>query len=271
MSRSRPIGPTVVVAAVALVVAGTAVVAGWLSTGRAPDGAPRAAVAAAPAAPAVPDPRSAPAPPPAAAAAVDQIRAAAAVKDLGRKLADDDDPHIQALKARLAQKPEDVEALLGMGDLYVKRREYSKARGYYFYASQVAPDNLEARTHLGTVAYFMGHLDEALHHYQQALALDPDYTVALFEMGAALRFGKKDLPAAVETWEHFLRLDPDAPEADRVRQLVAEAKAMIANGTAPKPVPTAPPAPAPAPATAPRPGQAPDGKAPDGKAAESKG
>jgi len=200
-------------------------------------------------------------PPPApgsAAAEAERIRIEAATKALDAELAAGEDPHIMALRGMLAKNPEDVGALVAMGDVYVKRREYEKARGYYLRASQVAPANLEARTHLGTTAYFLGHTDEALHHYEEALALDPDYTVALFEMGAVLRYGKKDLPAAVATWEHFLRLDPKAPEADRIRDLVAEAKAMIAKGQVPAPAPAAPAHPF-VPATAPWPGQGADG------------
>jgi len=204
-------------------------------------------------------PTAAAAPAPGSAAAeAERIRIDAATKALDAELSAGEDPHIMALRGMLTRNPNDAGALLAMGDLYVKRREYEKARGYYLRAAQVEPANLQARTHLGTTAYFLGHTDEALHHYEEALALDPDYTVALFEMGAVLRYGKKDLPAAVATWEHFLRLDPDAPEAARIRDLVAEAKALIANGHAPAPEPAAPAQPF-EPATAPWPGQGGDG------------
>ncbi|MDH4230239.1 MAG: hypothetical protein OEW11_10940 [Nitrospirota bacterium] len=165
-------------------------------------------------------------------------------RDLESELDLGSDPVVRDLRQRLLRDPEDMEALLSMGYLHVQRREYDRARGYYLYASQVDPASLEARTHLGTVAYFLGNVEEALHHYQQVLALDKDYTVALFEMGAVLRYGKNDLPAAIETWEHFLRLDPDAEEAERIRGLVAEAKRMIRTGewkpTPPSARPTVP-------------------------------
>ncbi len=155
--------------------------------------------------------------------------------DLSKNLQGEIDPHLQAMRARLTENPNDMEALLSIGYRYVERRAYTKARGYYLRASQVDPKNLEARTHLGTVDYFLGHVDEALHHYGQVLAYDPDYAVALFEMGAVLRYGKEDLPAAVETWEHFLAVDPEAEESGKIRELVAEARQMIADGWQPKP------------------------------------
>lgn len=162
----------------------------------------------------------------------DQVAASLAA-EIQEKLSEPEGPAFQILRNRLQENPADVDALLSMGYLYVTRRDYLKARGYYLQASQEAPENLEARTHLGTVAYFLDNLDEALHHYQSVLALDPDYTVALFEMGAALRYGKEDLPAAIQTWERFLALDPEADEADQIRGLVAEAKQMIADGWQP--------------------------------------
>ncbi|MDH5527999.1 MAG: tetratricopeptide repeat protein [Nitrospirota bacterium] len=165
-----------------------------------------------------------------------------------------EDPMVVDLRQRLLRNPEDLEALLTMGYVHVQRKEYDKARGYYLYASQVDPRSLEARTHLGTTAYFLGNIEEALHHYDQVLALDPDYTVALFEMGAVLRFGKNDLPAAIRTWERFLELDPDAEEARQVRELVAEAKRMVDSGEWKPPAPHAKPEPV-DPETLPWPGQ----------------
>lgn len=160
-------------------------------------------------------------------AAPDHAGVQALASDLEAELAKENDPHLLALKGRLAQNPNDTEALLDIGFLYVKEKQYAKARGYYLRASQTAPKNLEARTHLGTVAYFLGDVDEALHHYDQVLALDPNYTVALFEMGAVLRFGKDDLQGAVDTWERFLELDPEAREAENIRNLVDQTKAQI--------------------------------------------
>lgn len=154
-----------------------------------------------------------------------------------------EDPVVVDLRQRLLHNPEDLEALLTMGYIHVQRKEYDKARGYYLYASQVNPRSLEARTHLGTTAYFLGNIDEAMHHYEEVLALDPDYTVALFEMGAVQRYGKNDLPGAIRTWERFLELDPDAEEARQIRELVAEAKRMVESGEWKPPAPEEKPKP----------------------------
>ena len=162
--------------------------------------------------------------------AVQSAQARSASREIRAHLEEPDDPHIEALRAALMENPNDIEILLSLGDVYVRERQYVKAKGYYLRASQVAPENLEARTHLGTVAYFLGDVDEALHHYDQVLALNPDYTVALFEMGAVLRYGKQDLPTAVKTWERFLALDPDAEESGQIRELVAEAKKIMTEG-----------------------------------------
>ncbi len=149
--------------------------------------------------------------------------------DLQARLQQESDPQILALKAQLGRNPEDVEALLSIGYLYVEKRDYAKARGYYLRAAKLAPKNPEARTHLGTVAYFLGNVDEALDHYRQVLALNPDYPVVWFEMGAVLRYGKSDLQGAVDAWERFLELDPTAKEADRIRQLVGETRTLMAE------------------------------------------
>lgn len=264
MSERTPVRPTVAVAAAALVVAVAVAVVGRVVSDPGPGSAPPASPHTAAPAPAGASGMGSAGVGPAEAA--ERIRRAKVQAQLAQALgetegspaatdpAGDDDPRLAPLEARLAEDPEDVDALLSAGYVYVEHHAYAKARDYYLRAARVAPDNVEARTHLGTVAYFLGDLDEALHHYEEALALNPDYAPAYFEMGAALRFGRQDLKGAVEAWEHFLSLDPDAQEAARIRELVAEARRMLAEGTAP-----APHAPPPAepfdPETAPWPGQ----------------
>jgi tetratricopeptide (TPR) repeat protein len=251
MPGTTPVRRAATVAA-ALALAAVTGVVGYLASGPHPR-TPERAEGPAPAPPA-PAPASDP------KSAADEVRVAKVRAGLEAKLAEEEDPHILALEARLKENPADVDALLSIGYLYVQRREYSKARGYYMRAAQVAPGNVEARTHLGSVAYFLGHLDEALHHYEQALALDPDYAPAYFEMGAALRFGRGDLQGAIDAWERFLVLDPQAEEADRIRELIAEARRMLAEGTAPNVRHPAEPGPVPEPVpidpeSAPWPGQ----------------
>jgi tetratricopeptide (TPR) repeat protein len=256
MSERKPVKPTVAVAAAALAVAVAVAAVGRLVSGPGGTPAPGAPQAAA-SAPSVANP----------ADAVDRIRRAKVQAQLAQALGETeggptathpagaDDPRLAPLQARLAEDPEDVDALLSVGYVYVEHHAYAEAREYYLRAARAAPGNVEARTHLGTVAYFLGNLDEALHHYEEALALNPDYAPAYFEMGAALRFGRHDLKGAIDAWEHFLSLDPDAEEAARIRELVAEARRMLAEGAPPPHKP----APAPAepfdPATAPWPGQ----------------
>jgi len=239
MAEHTPVRRTVAVAVAALVVAGAAAAVGRMASGSLRPAAPAAPVHAAPPGAATSET------PDGVPESVQRIREAKVQAEL-RKVLDpgapgaaepegDADPRLAPLLARLKANPDDVDALLSAGYVYVQHHAYDKARGYYLHAAQVAPDNVEARTHLGTVAYFLGNLDEALHHYEQALALNPDYAPAYFEMGAALRFGRHDLAGAVKAWERFLELDPGAAEAGRIRELVAETKRMLAEGTAPAP------------------------------------
>jgi tetratricopeptide (TPR) repeat protein len=67
-------------------------------------------------------------------------------------------------------------------------------------------------TNLATALYEDKHYDEAIAHYELAIALQPDYAPAYTNMGAALR-SKGRVAAAVAAHETSLRLAPDNPDA----------------------------------------------------------
>ena len=58
-----------------------------------------------------------------------------------------------------------------------------------------------------------GNTDLAIEHFERALQIDPDHSVALQNLGSAYR-QKKDWPQAKRALEKALALNPDDPEAN---------------------------------------------------------
>jgi tetratricopeptide (TPR) repeat protein len=74
------------------------------------------------------------------------------------------------------------------------------------------PNAWVAHDNLGSALMQSGKLDEAIHHYEQALRLKPDYAEAHYALGIALMLAGR-VPEAIAYYEQALRLDPDYAEA----------------------------------------------------------
>jgi serine/threonine-protein kinase len=80
------------------------------------------------------------------------------------------------------------------------------------HAIRVAPGDMEAHCHLGSVLAARGKYREALAEFERAFELDPDHTVAAYNVGMALQtLGRKD--EAISTYKRILERWPDYAQA----------------------------------------------------------
>ena len=127
-----------------------------------------------------------------------------------------------------APRPVSPEVMRGMlqaarGSLAEGR--YSEAIAAYQAVLKRDPKNVDAMTHLGLIVAIGGHADSALETFDKALAIDPDYAPALLYRGQVLYEAKKDVAGAVSSWERFVKVAPSAEDRERVKKLIADAKA----------------------------------------------
>ncbi len=133
-----------------------------------------------------------------------------------------------AWRARLAQNPNDVTAMLGLAHVHLDRQELDAAEAVYRQVLARDVKNAEAITHLGTVLLARGQTDAALAKYDAALVLQPDYVHALWDKGNLQQQVQQDYRGAIRTWEAFIKaVGPESQDAKTARQFIAEAeKAM---------------------------------------------
>ena len=119
----------------------------------------------------------------------------------------------QALK----DDPQSAEALYGLGSAYLQQQKTNPARECFERVLQLHasyPGTLpNAWNNLGILAGRGGNSDLAIQHFERALQIDPDHSVALQNLGSAYR-QKKDWPQAKRVLEKALALNPDDPEAN---------------------------------------------------------
>jgi cytochrome c-type biogenesis protein CcmH/NrfG len=131
---------------------------------------------------------------------------------------------ITALEARLSQNPSDLEALVGLGRLYLQSGQMPKAIEFYKRALEVDNNNVSALSGMAMIMAQAGHSDQALTLFDRALAINPQVPMALLFKGRILYEDKKDYTAAIASWEQFLRVMPQGGPADVVRGWIEEAR-----------------------------------------------
>jgi cytochrome c-type biogenesis protein CcmH/NrfG len=131
---------------------------------------------------------------------------------------------IAALESRLNQNPRDVEALVGLGRLYLQTGQMPKAIEFYKRALEVDSNNVSALSGMAMILAQAGHSDQALILFDRALAINPQVPMALLFKGRILYEDKRDYAGAIANWEQFLRMMPQGGPAEVVRGWIEEAR-----------------------------------------------
>ncbi len=137
---------------------------------------------------------------------------------------------IMAFKARLDKDPKDLEALIALANANMMISRFDAAQDLYLRALAVNPKNLEVRTNLAIAYKYGGKPDQALAELQKNLAADPKDDHTLYNLGFLYLFDKHDKAKAIQTWNTWLRLYPDAPAAAEVKQQIAQIEAESKPG-----------------------------------------
>jgi tetratricopeptide (TPR) repeat protein len=132
---------------------------------------------------------------------------------------------LQAYRDILKNDPKNVRAATELANRLYDAGRYAEAITYYRQALAAEPSNINVSTDLATAIWYTGDADGALAQFQQSLAIDPTHAQTLFNVGIVKSQGKNDSKGAAEAWEKLLASNPGYPEAERVRRLLAEAKA----------------------------------------------
>lgn len=113
-------------------------------------------------------------------------------------------------RAVLAQNPDQLDALEGLGLAALHAQQTGEALRWLERARQRAPANARVLCNLGIALRRNGQLGEAIAVYQRAFALEPRPTI-LLNLGRAERDAGR-LVEAIQAFERALELDRKAPE-----------------------------------------------------------
>jgi len=124
---------------------------------------------------------------------------------------------IAAYLKALELNPGSAGALVNLGTIYYRQRNFIDAETYYREAVEAEPTYPLAQFNIGNLYDELGRLDDAEGHYKMALELNPHYADAHFNL-ALLCERQGDNLRAVYHWKNYLKLDHGGEWADIARR-----------------------------------------------------
>ncbi len=126
------------------------------------------------------------------------------------------DAALEGYEAVLALDPRHAPSAINLGTIHYGRRDFARAEHYYRMATECDACYALAFFDLGNVLDELLRIPEAIEAYRSALALQPRYADAHYNLALALeRTGKRR--SALTHWTAYLRLDSQGPWADHAR------------------------------------------------------
>ncbi|HOB51170.1 MAG TPA: tetratricopeptide repeat protein [Acidobacteriota bacterium] len=149
---------------------------------------------------------------------------------------------VQQLEATIKKQPDNLEALIQLGNIYYDTKQFDQAITCYERAVKLDGRNLSARVDLATSRYYVGQLEPAVAGLQSVLKEDPNHPQALYNLGIIMLHGANDLQAARDYWSRLVATNTTTIDLETVKQRLAVIDNMIrqggpgnaAPGTAPK-------------------------------------
>ena len=109
-------------------------------------------------------------------------------------------------------KPDDADAMMGLGQLAFKNKNYDRSLKYYQKSLDARPDNAETLTMIGEILSLTGKTDMAIYYYSKALILNPSDPEIYNQLGIAF-FSKHAFEQARKKFVTAVRLNPKFDEA----------------------------------------------------------
>jgi len=141
---------------------------------------------------------------------------------------------LAALKQALDQDPNNLTALVRMGNLYMDASMFDRAVEFYQRALVLDENNPDVRTDMGACLRELGKPQEALAAFRESLSRDPNHWKSWFNIAIVNLYDLGEYDKAEEAFEKVVDLNPGALDMNAVRAEIEKVKAGRANTTAPR-------------------------------------
>ena len=135
-------------------------------------------------------------------------------------LGGEQDKAIEAFEKASAIDPTKSESYMELAAIYEKRKDKAKSEEMYQKVIAVDPGNAATVFYnLGVHAWNENKDKEAAQAFKKSIEIDPKYAPAHKELARVLT-KLQDYPGAVEHYQEYLKLNPQAPDAKEIRDTI---------------------------------------------------
>lgn len=146
-----------------------------------------------------------------------------------------DEAEVARLRQQAEAEPSSAAPRVALGNLYFDAERFTDAVTWYEAAIELDGRNADVSTDLGVSYYYTNQPDRALAQFERSLAIDPNHTKTMLNLGIVRAFGKQDLDGATKAWEQVVAIAPSSAEGQAARRALDAMKsahpAVAAPGT----------------------------------------
>ena len=139
------------------------------------------------------------------------------------------------LEKTISRDSSNLKALLEAGHLYLAEQKLDQAASVTIRALQQDPETPEGHAHIAVLLFAEAQsqqdpdsakraMDGALDAVNHAIQTKPDLAEAWLFKGMIMMAGKRDMKAAAQAWEQYLKIAPPDADTTRIHAIVESAK-----------------------------------------------
>ncbi len=130
------------------------------------------------------------------------------------------DNRIASLQESVKKNPKNLDAWINLGNILMDTSRFQEAIGAYEKSLELDERNVDVRVDMGTCYRNIGKPDRAVEEYRKAIAINPKHLNAHRNLGVVLAFDLKKKGEAIKEFEEYIRLSPNTPDAQKIKELV---------------------------------------------------
>jgi tetratricopeptide (TPR) repeat protein len=131
---------------------------------------------------------------------------------------------IMQLQDSVTKDPKNLGAWIELGNMLMDSSRFQEAIDAYRKALYMDRNNVNVRVDMGTCYRNIRQPDKAVEEYRRAIAINPDHPNSHRNLAVVLAFDLKNKKGAIKELEEYIRLAPQAPDAEKIRNLLAKLK-----------------------------------------------
>ena len=140
---------------------------------------------------------------------------------------------VESYKEILRRDPNNLQALIGIGNLYFDTKQDLLAIEHYKKALALDPANPNVRTDMAVCYRRSGNPDQAIEELKKTISANPRHAQSRYNLGVILIHDKNDPEGGIRAWEALLENVPDYPYRENLKAEVAKMRSML-DSTRPK-------------------------------------